>query len=306
MLNEPVFGFDELQRRLGGQPPTLPLADYGAAAPVPADAEIWLTAWDDAAFLAIVGGTAEGGAENIKDLIPLSIGHDEADDSAVLLEPGDTTLGVPVTVWLEDAIAAPAIVLRGVVGKASSAVATPAQIRGAVAHGARRKGPPALNGAGRRALARKDLAQVAQHVAAAHHLAEGSGALPNILKDAQMSVTEFAATLDIPTARALSIFRGHTAVDHMQAAALSERLGMSADELLAANPAPDPSMSSFLSERAQRDLVDEVKQVLGGSDSSALRQLVSGLALAARKEGEGPDWAARARLFVSSLHSDDR
>lgn len=221
---------------------TAPLRD-------PEPGQIWRAVWEQTIQLLVITTVDDGTVH----AIPASLER-HADAHTLLLPAEASTLEQPLALWWGLKQPLPWYVLDRQVSQLT--VPLPAFLYLDLAHdtppGAR-WGSTAPSPAAVAAEYRGVLADNLARLSAARWVPEGSGALPQLLQ--QRGVTppqQLGSQLQLPPAQALPLWRGHHPLTAAQAEKLAVLLGLGAQEVLAANPAPPPAVVHELNRPMRR------------------------------------------------------
>jgi hypothetical protein len=282
------------------------LPDFSLTPTTVQPGQVWRARWDDALALVFVDSVL-GGLEHKLRVAPITIGIDDADDSAILLPATASTLGNPLSVWPSLISDVAEIVLERWIATLGRQFSTVAAIEEAASAGDLRRGLPILNADSERIEDKQLLARIMESLAEATSLIAGSGLLPDLISTANVAVTVLAATLKVDNALALKIRRGEVGVDLPQARALAPLLGKEPIEIVRANPAiPDGLIDAVTSLRRSVQ-VRALATMRSLSESEAFGEMSRGsLALAARGERGQPDWAGRVDRYLQLALGDGR
>ncbi|MDX3246493.1 hypothetical protein [Streptomyces sp. ME18-1-4] len=123
---------------------------------------------------------------------------------------------------------------------------------------------------------------------------QGSGGLPQLLKKHAVTVQQLADHLQLPPPQALDVWRGQHPLTAEQAQQPATVLGLSADDVLAANPALPPPVVHELSRPPRRTQVRALAAHLCEDEQQARLRAAYGIfTRAARQEDRThPAWAA--------------
>lgn len=133
---------------------------------------------------------------------------------------------------------------------------------------------------------------------------EGDGTLRERLRNSGATASSVAAALDVPLAVAAQVIRGTRPVTPKEAEALATTTSLTADTILASNPALPDNWHAELQASEYRAPIRSLAQLRQKSDSEAWRSAAYGAyALAARQANSREDASVRARIH-SYLQSE--
>ncbi|WP_179887585.1 hypothetical protein [Streptomyces sp. b94] len=119
-------------------------------------------------------------------------------------------------------------------------------------------------------------------LSAARWVPEGSGALPQLLQQRGVTPQQLGSQLQLPPAQALPLWRGHHPLTAAQAEKIAVLLGLGAQEVLAANPAPPPAVVHELNRPMRRQHLRALAaRHLENEQQARLRAAYGSLTLAA-------------------------
>lgn len=252
----------------------------------PAAGQVRRAVWGDVARFVVVLN-AEGA---YAEVAPLSLEPELASDEAYLLEPGESDLGVQAAVWLGLKKTVPVRVLERFAG----AVNIPLD--------SLRKLPPGTPiesvfdpRADERAVLADDMDELAEAPTAAPSL---KGLLAGVA-GADMRAAGFAPQL------ALALRRGQQPLTPEQAELLAPLAGVTAEELLEANPALPSDLVADLDSVEGRRWVAALAEERSLTEADARRNVGYGAyALAAREQRGRTVWIDRIEHYVRSRLTD--
>lgn len=256
--------------------------------------QVWRARWDDVFALVFVDAIVDG-SRNMVRVAPVSVGSDDADDTAVILPQDSNPLSVALSVWPNLVTEIAEVVLeRWVTGV--DMFESLASITAAAELGQLRRGLPILNEMSPRHRERMLLELAMDVLSLAADLPAGSGKLDVILAGAAAS--SIASVLDVKPYVALQILRGDVFIDRAQAERLGQAFSRDPQELLDANPAAPDDLVSTMTALHRSASIRALAQKQQVSESLAFAHAVQGtFALAARGEGKSRDWASRVDRF---------
>ncbi|MER6396044.1 hypothetical protein ABT263_08255 [Kitasatospora sp. NPDC001603] len=260
----------------------------------PQPGQIWRAVWEEVVQLLLV--TAVGDYDTVQ-AVPASFER-FADADTLLLPASASTLEEPLALWWGLETTLPWCVLDRQVSELTSRppALTVHTLADALA-GSRRGSAAAVSAAGNEY--REVLADRIAVLRSGQWAPQGSGGLPQLFRDKAVTAADLAAELKLPPPQALAVWRGQQPLTADQAAALAERLGQPAGQLIAANPALPPDVVHELNRPLRRA---QVKALAGRYDEAEhdarLRAAYGIFALAARQGGPaGPNWTARTDRY---------
>lgn len=262
-----------------------------AAPPDPQPGQLWRARRGDTALLVLLV-RVDGAAV---EAIPVTLDHGFETEDAVVLEPDVSPLGMRLTVWPHLAKAVPLRVLDRYAGDITLSGFSADPV-GAV-RAAGRPGRPPVSPADPVVEYRARTLDDAAVLATAPQPA-GSGHLPGILAAAGLTPTRLAQVLEVDLPRVLQLRRGQAALDPAQAERLAQIVGLDAEEIMSANPAPPASLVTQAAHPRRRHQVTALAQAKALSEDAAYARVVYGAyALAARATGDtDTDQAWNTRL----------
>lgn len=263
-------------------------AASGATPPEPAPGQLWRAVWKEVSrFVLVVRVEADG-----VFVAPVSLDPTLATDDAFLLAPGESDFEVPLAVWLGLTKPVPPRVLQRSVGQVHLTVEV---IRKSP------QGRPLVSVLEDRAMEVADLKDDMAELAAA---AAADRTLAELLSAVRLEAMRSAG---VPVPLALALQRGERPVSPEQAEVLAPLSGVSAAELLAANPPLPKEVVRQLDSKEGRVWVLRYAEARGLPQAEA-REVVGygGYALAARESRSAPtDWLARIAQYVRARLGDD-
>jgi len=236
------------------------------------------------------------------DAVPVTMDDDYSTEDSVVLERDASPLGVSLTVWPELARTLPMRVLERYAGDLELAGASTNPIGAVRAVG--RPGRSAVSPADPVLEYRTRTSDDAAFLAAASD-PSGSGELPDTLAGAGLPTTELARILGVSPADVLRLRRGERLIGPAEAARLAPVLGLAADDLVAANPAPPDALLAVASRpqrRAQVMALARVKRI--SEDAAFTRAVFETYAMAARATGESDSaeaWEVRLDRYFQMV-----
>lgn len=258
--------------------------------------QVWRARWDDVLTFVFID-TVLGEFANRVRVAPVTLGDEDADDSAVILSADASELNVPLSVWPAMVTEISEIVLDrwiAAVGEFDSLDA----LERAASGGAVLRGLPILNDTSPRWEERRLLELAMDVLASAAEIAYGTGDLAALLTDIRPS--ELARVLNAPLALARNIKHARALVTFTQAERLAELLGVSPSEILKANPNPPERLVQTAARLERAPDVHALARAHHSSDSDAFVELVQGAwGLAARGDKhDAEDWNGRLDTYV--------
>lgn len=261
--------------------------------------QVWRARWDDVVSMVFVDKRIDS-FQNLVRVAPVTVGRDMADDTAVILPAGATSLAVSLSVWTELTADIAEVVLErqiSVTGRYGSLESLATAVR----VGELTTGLPIRNLSGRRAQERREIALVMEALRSAVDLISGNGTLPQMLAAASLTVKALVGALGLASAPALKIAKGSSGVDVPQARVLAKLMNVEVAVVLAGNPVIEDGLITAVTKLSVRPKLAWIEAADGTVDSEALLELTKGaLALAARKEGDVSDWDARVNLYFET------
>ncbi|MEU8926207.1 hypothetical protein AB0D10_35640 [Kitasatospora sp. NPDC048545] len=259
----------------------------------PRPGQIWRAAWKDVIQPLLVTST---GDDTLR-AVPASFER-YADGNTLLLPASASTLEEPLALWWGLEATVPWCVLDRQVSELSNCPAslTRHSLAGAVA------GAPRGASTAESAAANEYRGLLAGRVAvlsAARWEPEGTGSLPQLLKDKAITPGDLAAELELLPPQALAVWRGKLPLTPDQAATLADRLGQRAEQLIAANPALPHEVVHELNRPLRRAQVKALAARYNEAEHDARLRAAYGIfALAARQDGPArPNWTARTDRY---------
>lgn len=260
---------------------------WAATPPEPAPGQLWRAVWNEVArFVLVVRLEGHG-----MFVAPVSLYPALATDDAYLLQAGESDFGVPLAVWLGLARSVPRRVLQQSVGQVHLSVEV---IRKSP------RGRALVSVLEDRAIEaaelEDDMAELVAAPAAVRTLAELLSPVP----------LEAMRSAGIPLALGLALHRGERLISPEQAEVLAPLAGVTASELVAANPPLPVAVVAELDSEAGRTWVLRLAAERSLPEAEA-RELVGygAYALAARESRSAPtDWLARIAQYVRARLGD--
>ncbi|WP_328842912.1 hypothetical protein [Streptomyces sp. NBC_00258] len=258
----------------------------------PQPGQIWRAVWEDTIQLLLI--TAAGGDDTLR-AVPASF---ERYADTLLLPAQATTLEQPLALWWSLEATLPWCVLDRQVSELTGRppALTSRTLAAAV--------PGTQWGSGAAPSAptieyRGVLADQLALLASAQWVPQGSGGLNQLFRDHGITAMQLGAELKLPPPQALAIWRGQLALTADQAATLAERLGQSASQLLAANPALPPAVVHELNRPLRRKQVKALAAQHDETEREARLRAAYGIyTLAARDDDRTqPNWTARTDRY---------
>ena len=282
---------DRLARALAGAAvPEQFRRAFTSTPPDPRPGQLWRARRVDTSMLVLlthVDSTAV-------DAVPVTMDDGYSTEDSVVLERDASPLGVSLTVWLELARTLPMRVLERYTAdlELSVAATNPIDAVRAIGRPGRRAVSPADPVLEYRTRTSDDAAFLA-----ATSEPSGSGQLPDILAGAGLPTTELAQVLGVSSADVLRLRRGERPLGPAEAARLAPVLGLTADDLIAANPAPPYALLAVASRPQRRPQVVALARAKSISEDEAFtRAIFDAYAMAARASGDidsAEAWEAR-------------
>lgn len=260
--------------------------------PEPAPGQIWRARWGGVAE-AVLLITAQG---NAVETLPVTFDDEEADAGAVLVDKSDSTLDTGIVIWFDIQTTLPTRVLERHLGSVSARLSNLDWSHLVDGMDGLERGEELVYDSDPRRAVRAELEDRLEELSRADWLGAGSGELGQILRDAGLTPSALADTLDIPVQRSMSILRGQVAITQEEAERLSKAVGRTAAELLASNPVPPADIVSLLDQPGRRSQILMFAEKRGIPEIEARREAAFGtLALAARQTGDtkAPEWGSR-------------
>jgi hypothetical protein len=266
------------------------------ALPTIQSGQVWRARWDDVLTFVFIDSVLCEFANRVR-VAPITLGDEDADDTALILSASASELGVPISVWPQMVTEISEIVLERWVS-AINDFDSLESLQHAADGGEIVRGLPILNDMSPRWEERRLLELAMEVLASAATIVRGSGMLSSLLTDIPPS--ELAATLAVTPALARNIKRARTLVGTGQAEALAKLLNLSADAILHANPNPPETLVELASRRERGPGVRALAKARGETDSDAFLELVQGAwALAARGDRTAAeDWNGRLDTYL--------
>ncbi|WP_084780147.1 hypothetical protein [Planobispora rosea] len=265
----------------------------------PAPAQLWRARWQQVVELLLIVEVDDAAVA-----MPIMLDDRHADAQTLVLAPGQTSLAVTLTVWIDLVRRLPLYVLDRHVGMVTVDVSRANWETAAIAAGARYGSDP-VSRADRRHEIRAGLDDAMDVFATATWTPAGTGELARLLASAAIGVQQLADTLDITPQRALALRRGQVPASDREAAVLAPILGLSHQAVLEANPPPPAGLAAQMSRPRRRAQVVRLARRRGITEHSAwLAATYAVNAQAARQTGQSrePAWEERIdRYFQVAL-----
>jgi hypothetical protein len=224
----------------------------------------------------IVGSTVTAAAVTLEP--------DLADDTAEVLSPEDTTLGMPLVVWQSLVRSIPMRVLDRLAGQLVTAEPGAGQAQPP----RRAAGQPVMSPIDPRVQYRGRLEDTMAALATARWAPQGTGTLGNMLAEAGMGPEELCHALGLAPQQALAVLRGDAPITEEQAEALTGPTGLSVMALIASNPELPVDLVERLERPACRARVVELAHRRQVDEQLAWQSVGFAVAaLAARQSGPG-------------------
>lgn len=274
----------------------------GTTAPTLRAGQVWRARWDDVLTLVIIDTVLCEYTNEVR-VAPVTIGDEDADDSAVILPADISDLNVTLSVWPEMVAEIPALVLERWVS-AIARYADLATIVAAAKGGELLRGLPILRSDSPRRRERRLLELAMEVLASAAHVTGGTGHLPAML--AEISSSQLALTLEVTPAVARNIRRGRAILGPHQAELVGALVGVPALDLLAANPEPP---SALIEDATRLDRGPAIRAIAAAhheSDSDAFADLIQNVwGLVARGDQvDSEDWSGRIDTYIQVVLAD--
>lgn len=265
--------------------------------------QVWRARWDDVLTLVFVDTVLCEFAHRVR-VAPVTMGDEDADDSALVLPAGANNLGTPLSVWPELVADISEIVLERWIAVVSDFSSISA-LEEAAAAGTVMRGLPILNDASPRWEERRFLELAMEVLSSAVDLAGGDGALPGMLTG--ISSSELADKLEVSLSLARNIKRARALVGFAQAEKLAELVGVPVQRVLSSNPEPPQQLVALAARLDRGPAVRALARTKQEPESDAFRELVQGAwGLAARGDKlDAEDWAGRLDTYIR-VALDDR
>ena len=275
-------------------PPTLTSA--GDTVPSLRAGQVWRARWDDVLTLVLIDTVLCEYSNEVR-VAPVTIGGDDADDSAVILPADISDLNVTLSVWPEMVAEISALVLERWVS-AIVRYADLATIGAAADGGELLRGLPILRSDSPRLRERRLLELAMEVLASAAHVTGGTGHLPTML--AEIPSSQLALTLEVSPAVARSIKRSRAILGPHQAELIGAVLGVPAFEVLAANPEPPRGLVDDATRLERGPAVRAIAAAHHESDSDAFADMIQSVwGLAARGDRvDSEDWSGRIDTYI--------
>lgn len=258
--------------------------------------QVWRARWDDVLTLVFIDTVLCEFANRVR-VAPVTLGDQDADDTAVILSADASDLNVPLSVWPEMVTEISEIVLErwiAAVGDFDSLEA----LERAASEGDILRGLPILNDLSPRLEERRLLELAMGVLASAAQIAGGTGELSAMVAD--IPTSELAVALDVLPALARSIKRARALIVYAQAERLAPLLRISVHDVLHANPNPPATLLELASRLERGPGVRALAKARRETDSDAYLDMVQGAwGLAARGDkAEAEDWNGRLDTYL--------
>ncbi|MGW6261532.1 helix-turn-helix domain-containing protein [Streptomyces sp. NPDC055085] len=265
----------------------------------PEPTQIWRAVWEETTQLLLITTVSD----DLVQAVPISLER-YADTDTLRLPASASTLELPLALWWGLQLHLPWHVLDRQVSQltvplpASNGLSGPQQVPTDAVWGS--AVPPHGAAAEYRGVLADSFARLSRAQWAPH----GAGDLPDLLQQRGITIKQLASHLNLQPPQALALRRGQAPLTFEQAGELAPVLGLSVEQILAANPTPPRDVIHELSRPSRRPQLRAFAARTNTSESDARRQAAFGIyALAARQEGSTTDWGARAdRYFELHLH----
>ncbi|KJL30508.1 hypothetical protein [Microbacterium oxydans] len=262
---------------------------------VPGPGSIWRARWDDIVQLVLVD-TAPDDSNRVR-VTPVGIGDEDADETTVVVPAEETELNEPLSIWVTLTADVGAIILDRQVATMKTYRSVD-EVAVAAEAGVLRCGYMVANESSPRLAQKKVLEYSIQALTHAACLRGGQGTLQERLKG--IALGDLASALGGDTPLAVKLKRGKIALDEPQAEPVAELLGVSAEELLDANPAPPEQLVPIVNDWHRGATLRAVARRRQEPESEVFNHLAqSVLGLAARGERRDEvDWAGRVDTYL--------
>lgn len=260
----------------------------------PAAGQLWRARWEQLATLVVILQTT---TDEAVEVAPAAPDADYADEQALVIPADDVPVRRELVVWLGLARPVPIRVLDTCFGALARGW------RARAVHGMR-VASAADPRTEYRAHLTSTLGQLAESPA---WVPVGAGTLADGLRRAGVTPTDLVNRLDVTPQAALAVLRGDAPVTAVQATQLARLLDRSADDILAANPAPDHGVVLAMDQPRFKRRVLCLAAQQRTSEREARLTAAYGAAFAARQNqlSAAADWAERLdRYFAAVLHNE--
>lgn len=260
--------------------------------------QVWRARWDDVVSLVVVDN-ADTTRTNFIRVAPVTIGTDDADDTAIILDRSRARFATALTVWPELVRDVAEVVLERLLTTFEQQLATLAGLEAAAACHELEHGLPILNQRSTRLEAKRRLAAAMDVFATAIDVEEGDGTLEAVLTG--ITVSTVAEALSATPKDALKVLRGEVPLTEQQAHCLAAVTGKSATELLQANPRPPKLLVETVASLRRGPQIRAIAELSKRLESEILADMVQSVfALAARGERGQPDWSGRVDRYIQA------
>lgn len=257
--------------------------------PIPAAGQIWRARWGALTQVLVI---LDASARSVR-VAPVTVDPAGADDSAAIVPPGGSDLGVALVVWLGDATSVPVRVLDRHLGAVEIDLRDAAGLQ---------YGRPVLTAADDRGVHRARLQDTLDSFVTARWAPDGNGSLPDLL--GPIDPQRLIDALGGDQRSVIALRRGRAPITPEQAARIAPLTGQTVPALLSANPRLPEGLAADLDLPANRANVTSLALRRGIAETEAwLTAGYSVFAAAHRQtEGEAPSWQARLdRYFAAAL-----
>lgn len=286
---------DEERDTFSGVAGRRPVRRHDTEDHVPGPGSIWRARWDDIVQLVLVD-TAPDDSNRVR-VTPVGIGDEDADETTVVVPAEETELNEPLSIWVTLTADVGAIILDRQVATMKTYRSVD-EVAVAAEAGALRCGYMVANESSPRLAQKKVLEYTIQALTHAARLRGGQGTLQERLKG--IALSDLASALDGDTPLAVKLKRGKVALAESQAERVAEALGVRAEELLDANPAPPERLVPIVNDWRRGTTLRAIARRRQEPESEVFKHLAqSVLGLAARGEKRDEvDWAGRVDTYL--------
>ncbi len=266
--------------------------------------QVWRARWDDVVSLVFVDD-ADTARANFVRVAPVTIGADDADDTAVIVDRGRARFATALTVWPELVHDVAEVVLERLLTTFEYQFATLAELEAAAVRHELVYGLPILNERSPRLEAKRRLAAAMDVFATAIQVGGGDGSLEAVL--AGLTVSTVANALAATPKDALKVLRGEVPISEQQAHCLAVVSGRTAAELLRANPRPPESLVEAVAPLRRGQQIRAIAEYSKRLESEILEDIIrSAFTLAARGDRGHQDWPGRVDKYLQSAAAGAR